>query len=299
METQETITGELKYKNVGKSIAGTKSNTRIQSYYNKLIGHFRGERRPEILSFRENAREVQGISKEEIKNINCFDSWQMNQNTYEKDTIIRSLKSSSGSGNMPKIIDKTFKAHRSKELREHKGSPTLTSSMGTGGNNVPMVIGYTNKTGEHQSGQVFNIKGIAPTLNKCHYKSPPSIVSNCVSPCFGRSGSSSEECEMIRRVVTAQALRNLNRNGPTTSKEHFFTAQQSQGCENGVWRDKKLRRLTPTECERLQGFPRDWTKFGIDDKGEKVKISDTQRYKMMGNAVTTNVVRAIIERLTQ
>lgn len=58
-----------------------------------------------------------------------------------------------------------------------------------------------------------------------------------------------------------------------------------------------LRRLTPVECERLQGFPDDWTKYGVDDKGNLVKISDTQRYKQLGNAVTVNVIEAIIDRL--
>jgi len=54
-----------------------------------------------------------------------------------------------------------------------------------------------------------------------------------------------------------------------------------------------VRRLTPIECERLQGFPDNWTQYGADSK----LISNTQRYKMCGNAVTTNVVTAVIERL--
>jgi site-specific DNA-cytosine methylase len=49
----------------------------------------------------------------------------------------------------------------------------------------------------------------------------------------------------------------------------------------------RVRRLTPTECERLQGFPDGWT----DEK------SDTQRYKQMGNAVTVNVIEWIGSRL--
>jgi len=48
----------------------------------------------------------------------------------------------------------------------------------------------------------------------------------------------------------------------------------------------RVRRLTPTECERLQGFPDGWTEG----------ISDTQRYKCLGNAVTVNVIEAIIRR---
>ena len=51
---------------------------------------------------------------------------------------------------------------------------------------------------------------------------------------------------------------------------------------------RRIRRLTPRECERLQGFPNDFTAIG--DKG---KISDTQRYKMMGNAISCPVVEAI------
>jgi DNA (cytosine-5)-methyltransferase 1 len=55
----------------------------------------------------------------------------------------------------------------------------------------------------------------------------------------------------------------------------------------------RIRRLSPVECERLQAFPDDWTKYGA--KGEL--ISDTQRYKMCGNAVTTNVIQAVFERI--
>jgi DNA (cytosine-5)-methyltransferase 1 len=55
----------------------------------------------------------------------------------------------------------------------------------------------------------------------------------------------------------------------------------------------KIRRLTPIECERLQGFPDNWTKYGK----EKGLISDSQRYKMCGNAVTVDVVEAVAKRL--
>lgn len=58
----------------------------------------------------------------------------------------------------------------------------------------------------------------------------------------------------------------------------------------------QIRRLTEIECERLQGFPDDWTKFGNYD-GTIKQIPKTQRYKMCGNAVTVAVVKAIAERL--
>jgi DNA (cytosine-5)-methyltransferase 1 len=50
-----------------------------------------------------------------------------------------------------------------------------------------------------------------------------------------------------------------------------------------------FRRFTPRECERLQGFPDDYTKFGVNSKGKVVKISEVKRYEMIGNAVTTTV----------
>jgi DNA (cytosine-5)-methyltransferase 1 len=56
-----------------------------------------------------------------------------------------------------------------------------------------------------------------------------------------------------------------------------------------------IRRLTPREGERLMGWPDDWTKWGIDEAGKKVEISDTQRYKMIGNGVVSNMIKSIID----
>ncbi len=61
-----------------------------------------------------------------------------------------------------------------------------------------------------------------------------------------------------------------------------LTGQDRHGVYDGV----SIRRLTPTECERLQGFPDNWT-IG----------SDTQRYKQCGNAVTVNVIKDIMMKL--
>lgn len=52
-----------------------------------------------------------------------------------------------------------------------------------------------------------------------------------------------------------------------------------------------VRRLTPRECERLQGFPDDWT----DVPGN----SDTQRYKQLGNSMAVPVIRWIGERIDE
>ena len=48
-----------------------------------------------------------------------------------------------------------------------------------------------------------------------------------------------------------------------------------------------VRRLTPRECERLQGFRDDWTRYGVTENGKAVELKDVPRYKMLGNAVAT------------
>lgn len=55
----------------------------------------------------------------------------------------------------------------------------------------------------------------------------------------------------------------------------------------GILADQMIRRLTPLECERLQGFPDGWTEG----------VSDSQRYKCLGNAVTVNVVEYLIKQI--
>ena len=57
-----------------------------------------------------------------------------------------------------------------------------------------------------------------------------------------------------------------------------------------------VRRLTEIECERLQGFPDNWTQYG-NYKGKIKRISKTNRYKLIGNAVTVDIVELIAKRL--
>lgn len=69
-----------------------------------------------------------------------------------------------------------------------------------------------------------------------------------------------------------------------------------QRCQTpAVATDMVVRRLTPTECERLQGFPDGWTQIGTPDK----PTADTHRYKQLGNAVTVNVAQWIARRTAE
>ena len=72
---------------------------------------------------------------------------------------------------------------------------------------------------------------------------------------------------------------------------------QASGAGGVLLPSMKIRKLTPIECERLMSWQDDWTRWGIDDTGNKVEISDSQRYKMCGNGVVSNVVKEIIKNL--
>ncbi|MCA9360245.1 DNA cytosine methyltransferase [Candidatus Kaiserbacteria bacterium] len=72
---------------------------------------------------------------------------------------------------------------------------------------------------------------------------------------------------------------------PTITSRYYKQGQSDPYIVNE--KEVRIRKLTPTECERLQGFPDGWTEG----------VSDTQRYKCCGNAVTTNVIRDIMVHL--
>lgn len=90
-----------------------------------------------------------------------------------------------------------------------------------------------------------------------------------------------------QRTMIAQRcpLKFLDRNQRNIEGDYSYTVDSMN--TGGVRTGERIRRLTPKECERLQGFPDDWT----------AALSDTQRYKCAGNAVTVNVVEAIVKEL--
>lgn len=115
---------------------------------------------------------------------------------------------------------------------------------------------------KHSSNRIYDDDGLARTLraissNKTGYYSVPVQLANHNS--------------QGRRMKT--------------HNENTFTLDANAG--QGIFNGKKVRRLTPLECERLQGFPDGYTEG----------ISDTQRYKCLGNAVTVPVIEFILERI--
>lgn len=165
-------------------------------------------------------------------------------------------------------------------------SPTLTSAMGEGGGHIPMIeeeceikkVGNISPS-NHHNGDVFDENGISRTILARDYKDSVKV----------RTATK----KGYEEAYVGDGVRLDHPEGATgrgrTQKDG--TGAISCACDWGTLdTDYRIRRLTPKECERLQGFPDDYTKYGVD--GEV--ISDTQRYKCLGNAVTTNVITWLI-----
>lgn len=138
--------------------------------------------------------------------------------------------------------------HASDVIREDSLCQTLQARMGTGGNQVPLVMS--------------EVHGV------------------CTPPpphCFKiRSG-----CEGGGKGYLGQ-------------DERSFTL--STGHDQDVFTAGRVRRLTPVECERLQGFPDNWTRISWRGKTEE-NCPDAPRYKAIGNSWAVPCVRWIGRRI--
>ena len=102
----------------------------------------------------------------------------------------------------------------------------------------------------------------------------------------GKSGGLHSDMTVIRQLPRGKNKGADLKVCPTISSNAF----QENNLLGGV------RRLTEIECERLQGFPENWTQYG-NYNGRIRRISKTQRYKLIGNAVTVDIVTMIAKRL--
>ena len=160
--------------------------------------------------------------------------------------------------------------HRDDVIRPVKDGkmPTLTARMGTGGHNVPIVNAYciAGNTIDRKLQNGANGKGVlaetAYTLN--------TVDRHAVAEIYGAKSYSEYE----RGKVAALRASGENYGG---------------GSENLALSYSIVRRLTPTECERLQGLDDGYTDGG----------SDTTRYKALGNGMAQPCADYVIRRIAE
>lgn len=126
--------------------------------------------------------------------------------------------------------------------------PALQARMGTSGNQVPLTYGIGNGQANEAS---IMAEEVSQTLNTMH-------------------DAQAVMCDDVGHALRAKA-----------------NCAYREDAETYPVQNMVVRRLTPMECERLQGFPDGWTDIGewIDEKGKKHKDADSPRYKALGNSI--------------
>ena len=121
---------------------------------------------------------------------------------------------------------------------------------------------------------------------------------NPENPKSRESGLPAEQMLEINKEGVSNTLTSVQKDNVVVENLQIRDGRNNRSClrsgrtpELGV-KNYSIRRLTEIECERLQGFPDNWTEYGNYD-GVIKKIPKTQRYKMLGNAVTVKVVEEI------
>lgn len=127
-------------------------------------------------------------------------------------------------------------------------APSLQARMGTGGNQVPLTYGIGNGQANEAS---IMAEEVSQTLNTMH-------------------DAQAVMCEDVSHALRAKAACAYREDAETHPVQNMV-----------------VRRLTPLECERLQGYPDGWTDIGewMDSKGKRHKDVDSPRYRALGNSI--------------
>lgn len=205
------------------------------------------------------------------------------------------------------------------EVRSDDRAPTLTAAAGMSGNNQPVICAA------FKAGQGAKANGIgyaeeqAPTLNaECGGNKPAvvaldmshacDVIRDCgeVTPSLqARMGTGGNQVPLTYQQTTGtlspgahagsyngqDAYNDMLVCGATPDVAHALRAKAAcayrEDAETYPVQNMVVRRLTPMECERLQGFPDGWTDIGEwrDSKGKLRKPSDSPRYKALGNSI--------------
>ena len=103
--------------------------------------------------------------------------------------------------------------------------------------------------------------------------------------------------DLVVSVDCRNGYENNELSGTIQAKEN---GGQSLNYINPVRCANTVRRLTPLECERLQGYPDGWTDIGewVDSKGKKHKEADSPRYKALGNSIALPFWKWLLKRIS-
>nr|DAT04142.1 MAG TPA: Cytosine specific methyltransferase [Caudoviricetes sp.] len=255
-----------------------------------IIGHLReGRTRRVFPIIRENAKSDNQQSKiESIGNVNPSGNG-MNGEVYQANGLAPTLTTNKGEGQKiaipvltPDRAEKRQNGRRFKTDGEPMFTLTAQDRHGVVVENEIKKFG-TIKPNFNQSGVVYETDGIAPTIRAYQGGGlePKIRVKEATSQGYA-------EAEIGDSVNLSYPNSKTRRGRVGKQIANTLLTGESQGV---VEPDFRIRKLTPRECWRLQGFP-DWA----FDKAQEVN-SNSQLYKQAGNSVTVNVISVIAKEL--
>lgn len=157
----------------------------------------------------------------------------------------------------------------------HDKAVTLCGEAGGGAAKMGQYLfGVINKPRGNNKGGLRNDGTKCPTISSNSFEHNNHLLFGCITP---------------DRI-------NKRQNGQRFSEGKKFYTLTAQD-KHGILIEGYIRKLTPIECERLQTMIDNYTEYGINHKGELVKISNTQRYKGLGNGWTVEVIKEIFKKL--
>lgn len=192
-------------------------------------------------------------------------------------------------GHQPSILDMSHACDVIRDCGEV--APSLQARMGTGGNQIPLT--YQKTTGTLSPG------AHAGSYNGQDAYNNMLVVSSEIHPALRAKANDPYRTDMAAYVASVDC-RNFREggeiNGTLQAKE---SGGQSLNLNNTIRQNMVVRRLTPLECERLQGFPDHWTDLGewTDSKGKRHKDADSPRYKALGNSIALPPWKWLLKRL--
>ncbi|PFW65302.1 DNA cytosine methyltransferase [Bacillus sp. AFS075034] len=247
-----------------------------------IIGHLRGRSGREVFPIRRSY-ETAGVQR--VGNINPSGNG-MNGNVYSFDGLAPTLTTNKGEG--PKVVVKGMLDIKGKDqIRRVYGtegiSPCLTTMQG--GGQEPKIIQPVltpDRAEKRQNGRRIKEPG-EPMFTLTAQDRHGVLIREATKKGYAEAN--------IGDSINFSVPNSKTRRG-RVGKGVAQTLDTS--CNQATIENKppyRIRKLTPRECWRLQGFP-DWA----FDKAEEVN-SNSQLYKQAGNSVTVNVIHAIAERL--
>ncbi len=192
-----------------------------------------------------------------------------------------------------RALKKMIDGSQGDRVYEPELSCTLSSQGGGMGAKTGLyVVGHIGKGG--QKSRVFHSCGNAGTLSATDYKDPQKVmidneaihVKSILTPDRINKRQNGRRTRVGDGIETAYSSSNTRRARVQPGRCSTITTHGTAGVLTDIY-PVRIRKLTPKECWRLQGFS--------DDQFEKAAAvnSNTQLYKQAGNAVTVNVVEAI------